>query len=91
MNIQGFGVIDGKTESEFRSCIKVVDRISVRTGIFMFEIKCVLGFWGVECASYDAALMEAFYYWQQYKADGEYYKIIGGDSPTEVLLKGESK
>lgn len=55
-----------------------------------YEIECLLGLWSVSCLSFDGSLrltQEALYYWAQYKSDGEYYKIIGGKSPIELLAK----
>jgi hypothetical protein len=55
-----------------------------------YEIECVLGLWSASCFSFDGTLrltQEAVYYWRQYKSDGEYYKIIGGKSPAELLTK----
>jgi len=49
-------------------------------------ISCKLGLWEVT-GSYSLELInEAMRYFQQYKSDGEYFEIIGGKSPVEVLL-----
>tara|TARA_B100000809_G_C15069102_1_gene505301 strand:+ start:783 stop:1034 length:252 start_codon:yes stop_codon:yes gene_type:complete len=55
-----------------------------------YEIECLLGLWSVSCFGFGGTLgltQEAIYYWLQYKSDGEYYKIIGGKSPIELLTK----
>lgn len=52
-----------------------------------FNIYCKLGLWSVSSESLDVAQREALNYFRQYKADGEYYRILGGKSPAE-LLKG---
>ena len=53
-------------------------------------IKCKLGLWEVS-GSYGMKLInEAEHYFQQYKSDGEYYKILGGKSPVELLTLGDS-
>lgn len=35
-------------------------------------IKCKLGLWSVESTNHAQVESEAFHYWQQYYADGEY-------------------
>jgi hypothetical protein len=40
------------------------------------EIKCRLGLWGVEGPYSLALITEAEHYFQQYKADGEYDKLL---------------
>jgi len=48
-------------------------------------IKCRLGLWSVE-GKYGLDLInEASHYFEQYKADGEYEQIIGGESSIEKL------
>ena len=43
----------------------------------MCEIKCRLGLWSVEGRYGLALINEANHYFQQYKADGEYDKLLG--------------
>jgi len=51
-------------------------------------ISCKKGLWCVR-GVYGAPLVsEAYHYFRQYKADGEYHEILGGKSPAEIL-KGE--
>lgn len=54
---------------------------------YTYKIECILGLWGVEGGSKSLVESEAFHYWQQYNEDGEYYKILGGESPVEKLAK----
>lgn len=49
-------------------------------------IRCNLGLWEVT-AQYGLNLInEATHYFEQYKADGEYHAILGGKSPSEILI-----
>lgn len=48
-------------------------------------LDCKLGLWGVNSSDTDIVYLEAFYYWNQYNEDGEYYEILGGESPAEKL------
>jgi hypothetical protein len=49
-------------------------------------ITCNLGLWEVS-GNYGLQLInEAEHYFQQYKSDGEYYQIIGGKSPVELMM-----
>lgn len=67
--------------SEFESCIK-------RKALdCTYRIDCIFGLWGVEGDSKTLVESEAFHYWQQYKMDGEYYMILGGESPADKLCK----
>jgi len=66
---------------DFKKCI-IENKKDGRT-----YLSCKLGLWGVSGASTDSVYLEAFYYWQQYNEDGEYYKMIGGESPVEKLCK----
>lgn len=52
-----------------------------------WHISCKLGLWGVEGKDQDEMQDEALRYFRKYKADGEYYTIIGGESPFEKLKK----
>ncbi len=49
------------------------------------SLKCKLGLWEVEANDSDRVYLEAFHYWRQYKNDGEYYRLIGGESPKDKL------
>ena len=50
-------------------------------------IKCNLGMWEVT-AQYGLGLIgEAYHYFEQYKADGEYHAILGGKCPADVLAE----
>jgi hypothetical protein len=49
-------------------------------------IACKLGLWSVT-GKYSLSLInEAEHYFQQYKADGEYHELLGGDDPVTVLM-----
>jgi len=50
-------------------------------------IGCKLGLWGVESPTYNAAMREAMHYFRQYRSDGEYSSILGGESVIEKLTK----
>jgi hypothetical protein len=67
--------------SDFEKCVKR------KTLDCTYKIDCILGLWGVEGDSKTLVESEAFNYWQQYNEDGEYYKILGGESPAEKLAK----
>ena len=53
----------------------------------MWDIGCKLGLWGVTGEDKDQVQDEALHYFRQYKEDGEYYKILGGESPAEKLAR----
>lgn len=55
----------------------------------MFHIDCKLGLWSVSADTLDEAYREAQHYFNQYKQDGEYSSIIGGESVVEKLSKGK--
>ena len=67
--------------NDFEKCIKR----SSRNG--RHKIDCVLGLWGVEAPTKNRAENEALGYWVRYVRDGEYYKIIGGESPTDIFRR----
>ncbi len=71
-----------KALKQFALCITKRKRKNGRV-----SINCKLGLWSVEAPNEDAAMCEALHYWQQYRGDGEYYKIIGGKSPIEILTQ----
>jgi hypothetical protein len=50
---------------------------------------CKLGLWSASGEDYDLVVDEALHYFKQYKEDGEYYNIIGGESPIDKLTKGK--
>ena len=50
-------------------------------------ISCSLGLWSVTGVFSNDLLGEALHYFQQYKSDGEYSEILGGDNVIETLLK----
>lgn len=52
-----------------------------------WDIECKLGLWGVTGADRDEVQDEALHYFLQYKSDGEYYEIIGGESPIEIFKR----
>jgi len=54
----------------------------------LWEISCKLGLWGVAGQYKDEVQDEALHYFRQYKEDGEYYSIIGGESSIDKLIKG---
>ena len=51
----------------------------------VYQIDCHLGLWGVEGSDKAFVECQAYHYWQQYASDGEYYRIIGGKSPVDIL------
>lgn len=54
-----------------------------------YSIKCIYGLWEVTAQYRRDLVREASRYFEQYKSDGEYYKILGGKSPVELMM-GES-
>ncbi|QDP52106.1 MAG: hypothetical protein Unbinned706contig1000_50 [Prokaryotic dsDNA virus sp.] len=68
------------TEFEkFEKCAK----IKIKTG--RVTIDCIKGLWGVDAPTLEQAIGEGKHYFLQYLGDGEYYDIIGGKSPVEIL------
>ena len=51
------------------------------------SLECKLGLWSVSCTDSDRVYLDAYHYWRQYAADGEYSSIIGGESVTQKLMK----
>ncbi len=49
-------------------------------------IKCNLGLWSVSGPYSLKLINEASHYFEQYKADGEYSEILGGQSVIEKLM-----
>ena len=56
-----------------------------------YEIHCKLNLWSVSGSSGDKSkvIEEAYHYWQQYKAGGEYSSIIGGKTVMETLKESK--
>jgi len=52
-----------------------------------WDISCKLGLWGVSCSDKDQVQDEALHYFRQYKGDGEYSSIIGGDNVMQSMIK----
>ena len=52
----------------------------------LYTIECKLGLWGVSGSDKKQVSNEAIYYFSQYKDDGEYSSIIGGQSVKDKLL-----
>ena len=67
--------------TEFNECIEMAFDGNT------WYISCRLGLWSVQSECKDTAKDEAFNYFRQYKEDGEYYKIIGGQSPSQKLIR----
>ena len=57
-------------ESEYEKCT-----IYTHNGI-LCEIKCIYGLWSVHGPYTVALVNEAYRYFQQYKADGEYDELL---------------
>lgn len=47
---------------------------------------CKLNLWSVQAETRESAMREAMHYFRQYKSDGEYPSIIGGNTPLEILI-----
>ena len=54
------------------------------------EIECKMGLWSV-IGNSDSVYFDALHYFKQYMDDGEYYEILGGKSPAEVLIENINK
>ena len=67
---------------EFQKCTVVIKHRCGRTAI-----NCKLGLWGVDAPTLQQAVDEAKCYFSQYKLDGEYSSIIGGESVVEKLTQ----
>ena len=65
--------------NDFNKCVYI------DTNKHKIKIECRLGLWGVEGRIHEQVRKEAFNYWQQYKDDGEYSSIIGGESVMDKL------
>ena len=52
-----------------------------------WDISCNLGLWSVFAADKAQAQDEALHYFSQYKEDGEYSSIIGGQSVVEKITQ----
>lgn len=65
--------------SDFIKCTN----ISFNEGVW--EVECKLGLWSVSGSDRDTVCREGKHYFEQYKEDGEYYEILGGLSPYEII------
>ena len=66
---------------EFNACT-IYSRSDTRC-----TIACKMGLWKVT-GEYGLSLInEAMHYWRQYRADGEYSSILGGNTAAEVFLR----
>ena len=66
---------------DFRKCVDIIYKGSI------VEINCKLGLWEVSGQWDDADIhREALHYWRQYKDDGEYSNILGGESVIDKLV-----
>lgn len=65
--------------SDFCKCVdeKLEDGVTT--------IECKMGLWSASSIDEKFVFIEAFHYWKQYKEDGEYSSILGGESATEKL------
>jgi hypothetical protein len=72
--------------SHFNRCVTIQRH---RDGLT--HINCKLGLWGVTAPSFEQAMVEAMYYFSQYKLDGEYSSIIGGKTVVETFLANERR
>jgi hypothetical protein len=54
----------------------------------VLTVSCKLGLWSASGEDYCLVVDEALHYFKQYRDDGEYYNIIGGESPINKLTKG---
>ena len=70
--------------NDFDKCTVKKERKNGKT-----TIDCKLGLWGVEAPSAKMAMREAVYYFEQYKEDGEYSSILGGESVFDKLVRKE--
>ena len=51
-----------------------------------YDISCKLGLWGVSGTVQEDVYGDALSYWMQYKEDGEYSNILGGESVIDKLV-----
>ena len=58
-----------------------------KTSQGIHHIQCKLGLWEVSGNDKKQVNAEAQYYFNQYKLDGEYSEIIGGESVVEKLIQ----
>ena len=52
----------------------------------LVTIECKLGLWSVDAYHEINAVYGALHYFRQYKSDGEYSSIIGGESVIDNLI-----
>ena len=70
-----------KTLNQLNQC---TDKIKERDGTI--TIACKLGLWSASAGCEANVISEALHYFMQYKSDGEYSSIIGGQGVIDVLL-----
>ena len=54
-----------------------------------YDISCKLGLWGVSGMVQEDVYGDALFYWMQYKDDGEYSNILGGESVIDKLVNNK--
>lgn len=69
-------------EDDFYKCVNIKCEPKTVT------VNCKLDLWSVISNTYENALTEACNYFEQYKNNGEYHQIIGGESSINKLMKG---
>ena len=62
------------------------DCIEIKQSGNVIEASCVLGLWSVSGTDRDKVLSQARHCFELFRQDGEYYKIIGGDSPLDTMF-----
>ena len=73
-----------KEVNEFRKCV------NIKYDGVRWYVTCKLGLWSVDAPPpREVAEEEAFYYWRQYKNDGEYSSIIGGKNVIKTSLESK--
>lgn len=69
-----------KMYEDFNKCVDIIHKGRV------VEINCKLGLWGVSGTAQEDVYRDALSYWMQYKDDGEYSSILGGESVIDKLV-----
>ena len=72
--------------NDFNKCTAFLKFMDGRT-----EIICRLGLWSVRGLDEAAVISNAIHYFEQYKSDGEYSSILGGDDVMTVLNKNRGE
>jgi len=67
--------------SDFERCVTLS-----RDEMANYVYTCKKGLWSVSAFSDPKARREAEHYFRQYKSDGEYHDIIGGDDQLTALM-----